>query len=142
MQHVETLSTESIAESYGAAWNENDIEAIMGMQGDDMVFQLHAEGFEAAVGPEAVRAQFAYFFDAWEGMHFETRALQVENDLFVHEFRFTARLVKPFPLLGEVIEPTGRSVDMDGVDVITVRDGLVRSKHTYMDTLTMRRQLG
>ena len=40
-----------------------------------------------------------------------------------------------------MIAPTGRGVDMDGVDVITVRDGLVRSKHTYMDTLAMRRQL-
>ena len=70
MHQVGTLGTEEIADSYGAAWNENDLEAIMGMQGDDMVFQLHAEGFEPAVGPEAVRAQFAYFFDAWEGMHF------------------------------------------------------------------------
>ena len=39
-----------------------------------------------------------------------------------------------------MIAPTGRGVDMDGVDVITVRDGLVRSKHTYMD-MAMRRQL-
>ena len=84
MHQVGTLGTEEIADSYGAAWNENDLEAIMGMQGDDMVFQLHAEGFEPAVGPEAVRAQFAYFFDSWEGMHFATRTLHVENDLFVH----------------------------------------------------------
>ena len=141
MQPVEELTTQALAERYGAAWNANDVDAIMGMQTDDMVFKLHSAGFEAAVGPEAVRAQFAYFFDAWEGMHFETRELHVEGELFVHEFRFTAKLVKPFPLLGEVIEPSEHGVDIDGVDVITTRDGFVRSKHTYMDTLAMRRQL-
>ena len=141
MQQTEQLTTEALAERYGAAWNEHDLEAIMALQGDDMVFQLHAEGFEAAVGPAACRAQFAYFLDAWGDMLFAERSLRVHGELIVNEFRFTGELVKPFPLLGEVIEPAGRSVDVDGVDVITARDGLIRSKHTYMDTLAMRRQL-
>ncbi len=141
MQQTEQLTTEALAQRYGDAWNEHDLEAILAMQGEDMVFQLHAEGFEAAVGPDACRAQFAYFFDAWKDMWFAERSLRVQGELIVHEFRFTAELVKPFPLLGEIVEPAGRSVDVDGVDVITARDGLIRSKHTYMDTLAMRRQL-
>ena len=68
MHQVGTLGTEEIADSYGAAWNENDLEAIMGMQGDDTVFQL-SEGVEPAVGPEAVRAQFAYFSTPGRACH-------------------------------------------------------------------------
>jgi ketosteroid isomerase-like protein len=138
---TDQLTTQDLADRYGAAWGENDVDAIMALQGEDMVFQLHAAGFEPAIGPEAVRAQFAYFFEAWDPMRFETRSMRVAEGVFVNEFRFMATLVKPFPLLGEVIEPSGRSVDVHGVDVITERDGLVRSKHTYMDTLTLRRQL-
>lgn len=141
MQPVEVLSTEAIAERCGAAWNANDLEAIMALQGDDMVFQLHAEGFEPTVGEAAVRAQFAYFFEAWKNLRFEVRELRVAGELFTNEYRFSAELVKPFPLHGEVIEPSGHRVGVDGVDVITVRDGLVRTKDTYMDTLAMRRQL-
>lgn len=141
MPEVETPATELVAQRYGDAWNANDLEAIMALQGDDFVFQLHSEGYEPAVGPDQARAQFAYFFEAFEGMHFEPRAGHLDGELFTNEFRFTGTLVKPLPLVGEVVEPTGRSVAVDGVDVITIRDGLVRSKHTYMDTLAMRRQL-
>lgn len=141
MKQTEQLTTEALAERYGAAWNENDLEAIMALQGEGMVFQLHADGFEPALGPEAVRAQFAYFFEAWADLRFETRELRIAGELFTDEYRFSAGLVRPFPLHGEVIEPSGRRVEVDGVDVITVGDGLVRTKHTYMDTLAMRRQL-
>ena len=37
---------------------------------------------------------------------------------------------------------SGARVEVDCVDVIEVRDGLVSSKQTYIDSLTMQRQLG
>ncbi len=141
MQPVDQLTPDILAERYGTAWNAGDLDTIMAMHGEDMVFQLHVEGFEAAAGPEAVRAQFAYFFEAWKDMHFETRARHLCGELFVNEFRFRAELSKPFPLPSGVIEPSGRSVDVDGVDVITIRDGRVHAKHTYMDSLGMSEQL-
>jgi ketosteroid isomerase-like protein len=40
-------------------------------------------------------------------------------------------------------DPSQRKrVDADVVDVITLRDGLVASKDTYVDALEMQRQLG
>ena len=48
----------------------HDLDAIMALQADDMVFQLHAEGFERAVGAETIRAQFAYFLEAWSDLRF------------------------------------------------------------------------
>lgn len=138
---MDVPSTTTVAERYGAAWEANDLEAIMALQGRDMVFRLHAEGFEPAVGADAVRAQFAYFFEAWDKLSFETNELRVTDELFTNQYRFSAELVLPFPMGGEVIEPSGRRAEIEGVDVITVRDGLVRTKHTYVDTLAMRRQL-
>ncbi len=37
---------------------------------------------------------------------------------------------------------SGARVEVDCVDVIEVRDGLVASKQTYIDSLAMQRQLG
>ncbi|GAB3576406.1 hypothetical protein GCM10027445_40470 [Amycolatopsis endophytica] len=140
MESTEIPGTATVAERYGAAWNAHDLDAIMALQGTDMVFRLHAAGFEPAVGAEAVRWQFAYFFRAWADMHFETTELSVGDELFINQYRFHATLVQPFPLHGEAVDPGGRVV-VDGVDVITVVDGLVRTKDTYLDTLAMHRML-
>jgi ketosteroid isomerase-like protein len=42
---------------------------------------------------------------------------------------------------GESIGDRGARVEVDCVDVIEVRDGLVSSKQTYIDSLAMQRQL-
>lgn len=141
MQQVERLSPEALAERYGAAWNSADLETIMALQGDDMVFHLHLEGFEPAVGPGAVRSQFAFFFSVWKPMHFQTEALHLAGGLLVRQFRFRARLVEPFPLGSELLQPSDRTIDVPGADIITTRDGLVRSKHTYIDSFAIRHQL-
>ena len=43
---------------------------------------------------------------------------------------------------GQPLGEGGARVEVDCVDVITVRDGLVASKQTYIDSLSMQRQLG
>ncbi|MEU0511798.1 MULTISPECIES: nuclear transport factor 2 family protein [Amycolatopsis] len=133
--------TATIAERYGAAWNAGDLDAIMALQGEDMVFHLHAEGFAPATGADAVRAQFGYFLEAWPDMRFTTTELSVGDAMYVDQYRFAATLAKPFPLRGELLQPTGRPLEVAGVDVITVRDGLVRTKDTYLDTLALHRAL-
>lgn len=43
---------------------------------------------------------------------------------------------------GETLGTSGARVEVECVDVIEVRDGLVARKDTYLDTLAMQRQLG
>ena len=40
------------------------------------------------------------------------------------------------------IRPTGRSIDLEGMDMIWVRDGKVQRVEAHMDGMTMARQLG
>jgi hypothetical protein len=44
------------------------------------------------------------------------------------------------PYLG--IEPTGRSLDLRGMDLIDVEDGKVAGNNIYYDQLTFARQIG
>ena len=43
---------------------------------------------------------------------------------------------------GESLGDRGARVEVDCVDVIEVRDGLVASKQTYLDSRELQRQLG
>jgi ketosteroid isomerase-like protein len=49
---------------------------------------------------------------------------------------------QPIEVEGETLGKSGARVEVDCVDVIEVRDGLVASKQTYIDSLAMQRQLG
>ena len=43
---------------------------------------------------------------------------------------------------GQALGESGARIEVDCVDVIEIRDGLVASKQTYIDSLAMQRQLG
>jgi steroid delta-isomerase-like uncharacterized protein len=135
-------TTQQLAKAYGDAWNAHDLEAIMAMHAPDAVFHLHLEGFEEAATPEAIRAQFAFFFAAFPDLHFATERLTVREDLFVHEFTITGTLAQPFPIAGLVAEPTGERIAFAGVDVIPCARGAVLRKDTYLDSVAFQRGLG
>ncbi len=137
-------ATRELAERYGQAWNDHDLETIMSLHADDMVFHLHVDGFEEAATPEAVREQFAYFFAAWPDLHFATQRLTVRDELFVHEFTITGTLALPFPVGAQVAqpEPDRGPIAYPGVDVIPCPAGRVARKDTYLDTEALRRGLG
>jgi hypothetical protein len=132
----------ALAHRYGDAWNAHELDEIMSMQTPEMVFELKLAGFPAAHGAAEVADQFRYFFATFPDMHFATQSLHVAEGFFVHQFRFTATLAGSFPVDGQMVEPVGQSIDVDGVDVIATSEGLVESKHTYVDAFALRDQLG
>ena len=135
------LTTAELAERYGTAWNEHDLDAIMALHAEGMVFHLHVDGFSEATTPDEVRAQFGYFFAAFPDLHFATTRLTVRDDLFVHEFVITGTLAEPFPVGGEVARPGTPKASFAGVDVIPCRDGRVVRKDTYLDGIALRAAL-
>jgi hypothetical protein len=135
-------TTDALALAYGQAWNDHDLDAIMGMHADDMCFHLHLDGFTEASSPEDVRAQFGFFFAAFPDIHFATRRLVATENLFVHEFTITGTLAVPFPVGTEIAQPGTSAIAFEGVDVIPCRDGTVVRKDTYLDAVGLRAGLG
>jgi steroid delta-isomerase-like uncharacterized protein len=119
-----TTETEELAERYGEAWNSQDLEAIMELHADDCSFQAHAAGSPAAEGKEAVRSAFAGYLVQFPDIKFATRSLRCGEDYWVLESTLTSA-----------------GVEVDCIDVIEVRDGLIARKDTYLDALTMQQQL-
>jgi steroid delta-isomerase-like uncharacterized protein len=148
---AESSEIRELAARYGEAWNSQDLDAIMDLHTDDTVFVAHAAGSEPAVGKEAVREAFAGYLALLPDIDFAERALHTGEGHWVLESLMSGTVAQPIEVEG--LDPeakfvasenvrSGARVEVDCVDVIEVRDGLVASKQTYIDSLAMQRQLG
>jgi steroid delta-isomerase-like uncharacterized protein len=126
--------------AYNDAWNAHDLDAIMSMHAQDMVFENHTAG-ERAEG-EAVREHIGAIFATWPDIAFSTRRLYVRDGLVVQEWTAEATHANEMRRGDLVAEPTGKKVAWDGLDVIPFEDGLVKRKDVYSDSVSILRQLG
>ena len=106
------MNPRELIETYNAAWNAHDVDAICALHASGMVFENHTAG-ERAEG-DAVREHIAAIFAAYPDLRFETRSLRTGDDFAVCEW--TAR--------------TGNR-EWDGVDVFPLADGLILRKDVY-----------
>jgi steroid delta-isomerase-like uncharacterized protein len=137
-----TTEIRELAERYGDAWNSQDLDAIMDLHTDDSVFAVHAAGTPPAEGKQAVREAFAGYLALLPDINFAERALHVGDDHWVLGSMMTGTVAQTIKVEGEALGEHGARVEVDCVDVIEVRDGLVSSKQTYLDSRTLQRQLG
>jgi steroid delta-isomerase-like uncharacterized protein len=130
---------ETIA-AYNDAWNAHDVERIGSMHAPDMVFENHTAG-ERAEGQQAL-AHIAGIFESWPDLEFQTRRLYVREDLVVQEWTARATHVKALTRGDIVAEPSGKRIEWDGMDVIPFKDGKVKRKDVYSDSVSILRQVG
>jgi steroid delta-isomerase-like uncharacterized protein len=131
-----------LAERYGEAWNHQDLDAIMDLHSDDCIFQAHAAGSPPAEGKQAVREAFAGYLALLPDINFAERSLHVGEDHWVLESTMSGTVAQPIEVEGESLGDQGARIEVPCVDVIEVRDGLVASKQTYLDSRAMQDQLG
>ena len=120
--------TPQFAMRYSAAWAAHDPDAIVAMHTDDTVFHMH-DVAEAATGRPAVRAAIDLLFQESPDLSFEPRRVHFGDDHFVSEYVVSGTA-------------SGKPFACDGVDVFTLRDGLVARKDTYIDWLAYQQQVG
>ena len=138
-----TTNTEQLKDAiadYNDAWNAHDLERIRALHAPDMVFENHTAG-ERAEGDDAI-AHIAGIFASWPDIAFQTRRLYVREDLVVQEWTAHATHVKRLTRGDLVAEPSGRSIEWEGMDVIPFEDGLVKRKDVYSDSVSILRQVG
>jgi steroid delta-isomerase-like uncharacterized protein len=135
------IAIRMLAQRYGEAWNRQNLDAIMDLHTDGSVFVAHAARSVPAEGKEAVREAFASYLALLPDINFAERALHVGDDHWVLESTMSGTVAGSIEVEGQPLGEGGARVEVDCVDVITVRDGLVASKQTYIDSLNMQRQL-
>jgi len=68
--------------------------------------------------------------------------LYVRDDLVVQEWTASATHRNPVKYKNMTLEPTGKTIRWDGMDVIPIRAGLVARKDVYADSMSYLKQLG
>ena len=138
---MEGAALQEFIDRYNAAWNDHDVDAIVSMHTEDSVFENHTTG-DVNIGKDAIAQAITGIFGVFPDLSFEARSQYVRDDLVVQEWTARGTHEGPMSRSGMTIEPTGRTVEYRGMDIIPIRDGLVARKDVYSDGVTLLRQLG
>ena len=138
---MEGAELQEFIDRYNAAWNAHDVEAIVTMHTEDSVFENHVTG-DRYEGREAIARAITGIFGVFPDLSFEARRQHLREDLVVQEWTARGTQLGAMTRAGIQVEPTGRTVEYRGMDIIPIRDGLVARKDVYSDSITLLRQLG
>jgi steroid delta-isomerase-like uncharacterized protein len=120
---------DDLFQRYADAWGRRNPDAIVALHTDDTTFHAHV-GQEPARGKAAVRQAFADLLAQFPDLAFEQVSLRKGSDFWVVEWRMSGTLAG-----------TDSAFEVDLVDLITVEDGLVKSKDSYIDAVSLQAQL-
>jgi steroid delta-isomerase-like uncharacterized protein len=131
------VSAEAVARRYFGALARRDLDAA------EACWQPGSVSAVGPVGdltvPDQWRAYFEELFAAIPDSRHEVLDVIAANDRVVVRWRLSGSFAgRPY----QGIRATGHRIVQEGVDVLTVEDGLIRSNYAYWDDAATARQLG
>ncbi len=133
--------TERLADRYAAAWASRDIEAIVGLHTTDSTFRLVVDDAAEVRGHEALKSAFADLFAQWSELRFDPIEYLYGEAHWVLRSRTHATAATAMALPGAATATAGVPVVFEAVDLLTARGGLIASKVTYIDAVSIQRQI-
>jgi glyoxylase-like metal-dependent hydrolase (beta-lactamase superfamily II)/predicted ester cyclase len=145
-QAEETTERERAAKTPGPAKVARTyFDAVAARDIDAMAACWHPGGVDsiAPVGdltvPDGLRAFFGELFTAVPDMRFEVLDVVAARNQAAVRWHSTGTFCGG-PLQG--VEPTGARIDLEGIDLLTVENGLIRRNDAYYDGTQLARQIG
>ena len=133
-------TTEALIADYVGAWEARDADLIAAHHAQDGIFHLHSNA-EPVRGRDAIRETFAGLLAAFPDLEFVEQELISGDWGWVVRWTMSGTLAEPYPAGSKVAEP-GSRFQIDALDMITVADGKLTAKHTYLDWQAALDQLG
>jgi steroid delta-isomerase-like uncharacterized protein len=137
---TDTTDLTALTERYFEAWEARDADAIAAYHSPDGVFHLHA-GSEAVEGRDAIRETFAGLFAQWPDFEAEIKRVLFHDRGWALDWTMRGTLAEPLELEGATVGRPGARMEVDAVDIVDVEDGLLKAKHTFVDSVTLLRQV-
>lgn len=120
---VTDSSLHGLLEQHTAAWNDHDLDGLMGLFTDDCVFEASGGNEVCGTryeGREAVRQAFADVFASMPDANWgDGRHFVIGPEYGVSEWTLTGTL------------SDGRKLEVNGCDFLTVREGKIARKSSY-----------
>ena len=125
---------------YVERYNAKDLDAVMDLYAEDAV-QLMPDGIFK--GREAIRERLARDLEACPDVHHTVRSFVEQGDAFADEWTFVGTHTGPFRMPdGTQLPPTGKRMEIKGMELCVVRDGKLVVDNLYYDNLAVLAQLG
>jgi steroid delta-isomerase-like uncharacterized protein len=130
--------TRTVARAYFEALGRADRNAQTDWYADDA--RGHIYGVIGPTGKGEMRSFFHDLFDAFPDFQLEILDLVVDDERAAVRWRVTGTFSGSHSFQG--LTPTGKQVDIEGCDMVWVRDGKIARVEAYYDTGSLARQLG
>ena len=137
-KRITKSSAESVARRYFEAIAARDLDTAVGLWADGG--RDNIRGQMDVIAPEGVRAFLGEILDATPDLQFEVLSTTTQDDRCAVQYRLSGTFAGPGSLSG--IEPTGDRFAIDGIDLLTVKDGLIQGNEAFPDSIALPRQLG
>jgi glyoxylase-like metal-dependent hydrolase (beta-lactamase superfamily II)/predicted ester cyclase len=137
-KRISGSKAEAVARRYFEAIDARDLETVVSLWAEGG--RENVRGQVDTVAPEGVREFIGGLIDAIPDLHMEIVSTTTEDDRCGVQWRLTGTFAGPGGFGG--IAPTGRRIELEGLDVLTVRDGLIQSNDAFTDAMTFARQIG
>jgi steroid delta-isomerase-like uncharacterized protein len=130
----------ALLDRYVERYNAGDLDAVMDLYADDAVQNMPDGTFE---GRSAIRERLAQELNGFTDVNHTVRSFVEQGDSFCDEWTFAGTHTRPFLLPnGTELPPTGKRVEIAGMELVQVRDGKVVVNTLYYDNLAVAVQLG
>jgi steroid delta-isomerase-like uncharacterized protein len=128
----------SVGRAYFEAVGRRDLEAMTAFYEPGGVGEIH--GLVSLTVPDSYRQWFGGLFRAFPDITMEILDVMASAEKVAVRWRATGTFNGSANFEG--LAPNGASVDVQGCDVLTVRDGRIHHNDAYMNGAEMMRQLG
>jgi len=133
-------SNRSLLERYVELYNEGDLAACMDLYAEDAV-QIMPEGVFQGRG--AIHERLSRELAGFSELTYTIGNFVEQDDAFADEFTIVGTHTGPVTLPdGTQIPPTGRSVQIRGMEFVQLRDGEIVVDNLYYDNVALMAQLG
>ena len=134
------MTNRELLDHYVERYNAGDLDGVMALYADDAVQGMPDGTFK---GREAIRERLAMELAACPDVVHSVRSFVSDGDFFADEWTFAGTHTGPFVMPdGTEVPPTGKRLEVQGMEVVALRDGKIVLNTLYYDMLSVVAQMG
>jgi steroid delta-isomerase-like uncharacterized protein len=138
MMATTAVTPREVVTEYFDALGTQDLDRAVATWKPGSLDRLH--GFSDLVAPHGIRDYFGSIFRAMPDFRLVVLSMVAEGDDVAVRWRATGTFDGAGTFEG--LAPNGRSIELEGLDLLTVRDGKIVANEAYTNGMEFARQVG
>src|SRR4030088_1969400 len=134
-KRISGSKAEAVARRYFEAIDARDLQTVVSLWAEGG--REHVRGHVETVGPEGGGSFIGGLIEACPDLRMEVAQTTTEEERCAVQWRLRGTFAGPGGFAG--VSPTGMPIELEGSDLITVRDGLIQSNDAFCDSMTFAR---